>query len=256
LHCKRCRQGKQNRRRTSRSVWGSHCTQVSRWRRISARTSSYSISKLNEVRQLREKGRYDKDTVHRILDAGLVAQVAFVEGGNAVIVPMIYGRDGDTVFLHGARKARVIRMVEGSASICLNVTLLDGIVLARSAFNSSMNYRSVTIFGTPSLVQGNDEKLRAMRVISEQLMSGRWDELRAPHEKEVSMTGVIAVTIDAASAKVSAGMPVDEPDDYAIPVWAGVLPLISQLQSLQDDDRLLPGVESSAAVRSLQNRIL
>jgi uncharacterized protein len=219
-------------------------------------TAEYPVSKLNKVRQLREKGRYDSETVHRILDAGLVAQVAFVEAGNPVVVPMIYGRDGETVFLHGARKARVIRMVEASKSICLSVTLLDGIVLARSAFNSSMNYRSVTVFGTPSLVEGTAEKLRAMKIISEHLMPGRWDELRAPHDKEVKMTGVIAVRIEAASAKVSAGMPVDEPDDYAIPVWAGVLPLISQLQNLQDDDRLLPGVKSSAAVRSLQNRIL
>jgi nitroimidazol reductase NimA-like FMN-containing flavoprotein (pyridoxamine 5'-phosphate oxidase superfamily) len=219
-------------------------------------TAEYPVSTLNEVRQLREKGRYDRESVHRILDAGLVAQVAFVEEGNPVVVPMIYGRDGETVYLHGARKARVIRMIEGSERICLNVTLLDGIVLARSAFNSSMNYRSVTVFGSPSLVEGPTEKLRAMKVISEHLMPGRWDELRAPHENEVKMTGVIAVRIDAASAKVSAGMPADEPDDYAIPVWAGVLPLMSQLQGLQDDDRLLPGVTASAAVRVLQNRIL
>ncbi len=219
-------------------------------------TAEYPLSKLNKVRQLRDKGLYDRESVHRILDAGLVALVAFVEAGNAVVVPMIYGRDGETVYLHGARKARVIRMVEDSDRICLNVTLLDGIVLARSAFNSSMNYRSVTVFGTPSLVEGSAEKLRAMKIISEHLMPGRWDELRASHENEVKMTGVIAVTIDAASAKVSAGMPVDEPDDYAIPVWAGVLPLTSQLHKLQNDDRLLPGVKASAAVRSLQNRIL
>jgi hypothetical protein len=219
-------------------------------------TVGYAVSKMNKVRQLREKGRYDRDTVHRILDAGLVAQVAFVEEGNPVVVPMIYGREGETVYLHGARKARVIRMIEGSESICLNVTLLDGIVLARSAFNSSMNYRSVTVFGTPSLVEGSAEKLRAMKIISEHMMPGRWDELRAPHENEVKMTGVIAVTIDAASAKVSAGMPVDEPDDYVIPVWAGVLPLSSRLGSLQDDDRLLPEAKASAAVRALQNRVL
>jgi hypothetical protein len=219
-------------------------------------TVEYPVSKLNKVRQLREKGRYDRESVHRILDAGLVAQVAFVEDGNPVVVPMIYGRDGETIYLHGAAKARVIRMVESSERICLNVTLLDGIVLARSAFNSSMNYRSVTVFGRPGLVEDNAEKLRAMKVISEHLMPGRWDELRAPHENEVKMTGVIAVLIDAASAKVSAGMPVDEPDDYAIAVWAGVLPLTSQLQTLRDDDRLLPGVTASVAVRTLQNRIL
>lgn len=219
-------------------------------------TAEYPVSNLNRVRQLREKGRYDRESVHQILDAGLVAQVAFAEDGNPVVVPMIYGRDGEIVYLHGARKARVIRMVEGSDKICLNVTLLDGIVLARSAFNSSMNYRSVTVFGRPSLVEGRVEKLRAMKAISEHLMPGRWDELRAPHENEIRMTGVIAVKIDAASAKVSAGMPVDEPDDYAIPVWAGVLPLTSQLQCLRDDDRLLPGVTASVAVRALQNRSL
>lgn len=217
--------------------------------------AEYPVSKLNKARQLQEKGRYDRESVHRILDAGLVAQVAFIEDGNPVVVPMIYGRDGETLFLHGARKARVIRMIEGGDRICLNVTLLDGIVLARSAFNSSMNYRSVTVFGSPILVEGPAEKLRAMRVISEHLMPGRWDELRESHESEVKMTGVIAVKIDAASAKVSAGMPVDEPDDYAIPVWAGVLPLTSQSQSLQDDDRVLPGVTASAAVRALQNRV-
>jgi uncharacterized protein len=219
-------------------------------------TAEYPASKLNKVRQLREKARYDRESVHRILDAGLLAVVAFVEDDNPVAVPMIYGRDGEIVYLHGARKARVIRMVESSARICLNVTLLDGIVLARSAFNSSMNYRSVTVFGTPSLVEGSMEKLRAMKIISEHLMPGRWDELRVSHENEVKMTGVIAVKIDAASAKVSTGMPVDEPDDYAIPVWAGVLPMTSQLHCLRDDDRLLPGVTASAVVRSLQNRIL
>jgi hypothetical protein len=216
----------------------------------------YSVSKLNKVRQLREKARYDRQTVHQILDAGLVAQVAFIENGNPVVVPMIYGRDGETIFLHGARKARVIRLLEGSKQISLNVTLLDGIVLARSAFNSSMNYRSVTIFGKPRLVESSKDKIRAMKIISEHLMPGRWDELREPLDNEVKMTGVIAVEIQSASAKVAAGMPADEPDDYAIPVWAGVLPLTSQLQSLQNDDRLLPGVKASETVRALQDRIL
>lgn len=216
----------------------------------------YATSKLNTVRQLREKGLYDEQTVHAILDAGLVAQVAFVENGNAVVVPMIYGREGETIYLHGARKARVIRMLESNDQICLNVTLLDGIVLARSAFNSSMNYRSVTLFGSPRLLEDSEDKIHAMKVISEHTMPGRWDELRAPHVNEVKMTGVIAVSIDSASAKVSSGMPVDEPDDYAIPVWAGVLPLTSRLHEIQDDDRLLPGAEASAAVLALQNRTL
>jgi nitroimidazol reductase NimA-like FMN-containing flavoprotein (pyridoxamine 5'-phosphate oxidase superfamily) len=219
-------------------------------------TDVYAVSKKNKIRQLREKGRYDRQSVHGVLDAGMVAQVAFVEDGGPVVVPMIYGREGETVFLHGARKARVIRLLEKSATICLNVTLLDGIVLARSAFNSSMNYRSVTVFGTPRLCESEAEKLHAMKVISEHLMPGRWDELREPLDKEVKMTGVIALSIDSASAKIAAGMPVDEPEDYGIPIWAGVLPLTSRLTTLKNDERLLPEVEPSEVVRALQDRTL
>jgi nitroimidazol reductase NimA-like FMN-containing flavoprotein (pyridoxamine 5'-phosphate oxidase superfamily) len=217
-------------------------------------TDEYATNKKNKVRQLREKARYDKETVHRVLDAGLVAHVALIEDGNPVVVPMIYGREGETIFLHGARKARVIRMLEENDSICINVTLVDGIVLARSAFNSSMNYRSATIFGVPRLLESDADKLHAMKVISEHLMPGRWDELREPLDKEVKMTGVLAVAIDSASAKISSGMPADEPEDYDIPIWAGVLPLRSQLHTLQDDDRLLPDVQASDAILALQNR--
>jgi nitroimidazol reductase NimA-like FMN-containing flavoprotein (pyridoxamine 5'-phosphate oxidase superfamily) len=217
---------------------------------------NYGISGVNKVRQLREKARYDKAAVHAILDAGLVAHVAFVEEGAPIVVPMIYGRADETLYLHGARKARIIRLLERTDRICLNVTLLDGIVLARSAFNSSMNYRSVTVFGTPQLVEDADAKLEALRVISEQSMPGRWDELRAPHEREIRMTGVIRLDIDYASAKVADGMPDDEDEDYEIPVWAGVLPLESTFTRLQSDDRVLDGVEPSATVRSLERRKL
>ena len=215
---------------------------------------SYRLSRTNRVRQLSEKASYDRETVHRVLDAGLVAHVAFVQDHGPVVVPMIYGRDGDTVVLHGARKARVIRLLEETEQACLNVTLLDGIVLARSAFNSSMEYRSVTVFGTPHLVEGSAAKLRAMRIISEQSMPGRWDELREAHEQEIRMTGVIALEIDTASAKISDNGVDDEDDDYEIPVWAGVLPITLSFGYLVDDERLLAGVEPSAAVRAIQNR--
>jgi len=215
---------------------------------------SYPLSRTNRARQLPKKAHYDRETVHRVLDAGLVAQVAFVQDNAPVVVPMIYGRDGDTVYLHGARKARVIRLLTETEQACLSVTLLDGIVLARSAFNSSMQYRSVTVFGTPRLVQGSAAKLRAMRIISEQLMPGRWDELREAHNREVRMTGVIALEIETASAKISDNGVEDEDDDYEIPVWAGVLPITLSFGSLVNDDRLIPGVEPSAAVRATQNR--
>jgi nitroimidazol reductase NimA-like FMN-containing flavoprotein (pyridoxamine 5'-phosphate oxidase superfamily) len=219
-------------------------------------SKSYDVSDRNRVRQLRDKANYRHEVVHRILDTALFVTAAFVQDGRPVAVPMIHGRDGETVYLHGARKARIIRLLEETDQLCLSATLVDGIVLARSAFNSSMNYRSATIFGAPRLLDDREEKLAGLRVISEHLMPGRWDELRAPLEKEIKMTGVIAVAIESASAKESTGMPDDEEDDYAIPVWAGVLPVESRLTSLIDDDRLLDGVEPSALVRALQNRTL
>jgi hypothetical protein len=216
----------------------------------------YSVSKKNKVRQLREYANYERATVHQILDAGLLAQVGFVQDGSAVVVPMIYGRENDTLYLHGARKARVIRLLEHNDEACVNVTLVDGLILARSAFNSSMRYRSVTVFGRPNLVESTEDKLHAMRVISEHTMPGRWDELRDPLPKEIKMTGVIALDISAASAKEASGMPEDEDEDYNIPVWAGVVPLAATFGSLIDDERLFDDAKPSAAVNSLQNRTL
>ena len=216
----------------------------------------YTIEKQNRVRQLREKAAYDKETVHAVLDAGLIAHVAFIEDGQPVVVPMLYGRRDETVFLHGARKARIIRLLESTGTASLNVTLVDGLVFARSAFNSSMNYRSVTVFGSARLVDDDAGKREALRIITERTMPGRWDELREPLEKEVRMTGVISIDIESASAKVSTGMPDDEDEDYRIPVWAGVLPLRAQFTTLQTDDRVLDGVEASDVVRAMEGKIL
>ena len=218
--------------------------------------NEYSVSKRNKVRQLREKAVYDQQTVHTILDSAPYASVGFVQDGQPVVVPMIHGREDETIFLHGARKARVIRLLEQTGQACLNVTHVDGLVFARSAFNSSMSYRSATVFGSPRLIDDYDEKVHAMRVISEHIMPGRWDELRKPLQKEVKMTGVIAVDIESASAKISDDMPEDEDEDYAIPIWAGVLPLQSSFTVLQDDERILDGVEPSAIVRALQGKVL
>ena len=216
----------------------------------------YTRGKQNQVRQLRNKAAYDKETVHAILDAGLLAHVAFVQDGQPVVVPMLYGRLNETVFLHGARKARVIRLLEGTGTACMNVTLVDGLVYARSAFNSSMNYRSVTLFGSVRLIDDDAEKRAALRVITECTMPGRWDELREPLAKEMRMTGVIALDIESASAKVSTGMPEDEDEDYSIPVWAGVLPLRAQFTNLQTDDRVLDGVEASDVVLAMEGKTL
>ena len=219
-------------------------------------TKEYEVTKKNKIRQLREKATYDQETVHGILDSGLVAGVGFVEDGNPVVVPMLYGRDGETLYLHGARKARVIKLLEQTNKACVNVTHVDGLVYARSAFNSSMNYRSVTVFGTPRFVDEEDEKLHALKVISDCTLPGRWDELRDPQDREIKMTGVIALPIESASAKVSNKMPDDEEEDYSIPIWAGVLPLTSTFGELQSDDRLIDGVEPSDVVTVMQGKTL
>lgn len=219
-------------------------------------SDAYPVSNKNKVRQLNEKANYDRQTVHDILDAALVASVGFVQDGEPVVVPMIYGRKQETIYLHGARKARIIRLLEQTERACMNVTLVDGIVFARSAFNSSLNYRSATLFGRPRFVEDPAEKLIALKVISEHTMPGRWDELRDPLEKEVKMTGVVALDIDTASAKVAIGMPDDEDADYAIPVWAGVLPLQSMLTKLESDDRVIDGIEPSAVVRAMQGKVI
>jgi nitroimidazol reductase NimA-like FMN-containing flavoprotein (pyridoxamine 5'-phosphate oxidase superfamily) len=219
-------------------------------------TTDYPVSKQNKVRQLRDKARYDRATVHAILDAGLVAHVALVQNNEPVVVPMLYGRDGGTLYLHGARKARIIRLLESSRRACANVTLLDGLVFARSAFASSMNYRSITVFGSARLVDVLDDKKRALQVISEHAMPGRRAELRLSHEDELKMTGVIAFEIESASAKVSAGMPDDEACDLDTPVWAGVLPIETRFTTLQADDRVDDGIEPSAALRAMEDRKL
>ena len=219
-------------------------------------SNEYDVSKQNKVRQLREKAAYDRDTVHEILDAGLVAHAAFVQDGEPVVVPMLYGRDEDTLFLHGARKARVIRLLEGTGKACVNVTLLDGLVFARSAFASSMHYRSVTVFGEARLVDDLEAKKHALWVISEHAMPGRRAELRESLENELKMTGVIAIDIDTASAKISTGMPDDEDCDIDTPVWGGILPLETRFTSLQADELVKDGIEPSAALRAMEGRKL
>ena len=218
-------------------------------------SNQYEIKKSNKVRQLKKKASYDKKIVHRILDAGLVAHVGFNQEDSPVVVPMLYGRAKNEIYLHGARKARIIRLLEDTNRISLNVTLLDGIVLARSTFNSSMHYRSVTIFGKPELIEDHQEKLMAMRVISENIAPGRWDEVRDSHINEVKMTGVIKVRIEEASAKISTGDPDDQPEDYEIPIWAGILPITMKTENLQNDKKLKRGIKPSKTLNSLQNKI-
>jgi hypothetical protein len=176
------------------------------------------------VSRLPKRGHYDKDTIFGILDSHFLCHVSTVHDGQPYVIPTAYGRDGETLYLHGSSKSRMLDWLSDGRPLCLVVTLLDGLVLARSVFHSSMNYRSVVIYGHARRVEG-DEKMQGLVCITEQIIPGRWAEARSPNELEMKATAVLAVTIDTASAKVRTGPPGDDPEDYALPIWAGVLPV-------------------------------
>ena len=177
------------------------------------------------LRRLPNRGVYDRASIHSILDEGLICHVGFVVDGQPYVIPTIHVRVGEQLFFHGSPASRMLRALEQGVEVCVTVTLLDGLVLARSAFHHSMNYRSAVVFGTAMPVEGSEEKLRVLRALSDHLIKGRWQEVRSPSPSELKETLVLSLPIDEASAKVRAGPPVDDEDDYGLPVWAGVLPL-------------------------------
>lgn len=185
---------------------------------------AFDKSSLNTVVRLPKRGQYDKDTIFGILDSHFLCHVSTVHDGQPYVIPTAYGRDGETLYLHGSSKSRMLDWLSEGRPLCLVVTLLDGLVLARSVFHSSMNYRSVIVYGHARRVEG-DEKMHGLLRITEQIMPGRWAEARSPNDLELKATAVLAVTIDTASAKVRTGPPGDDAEDYALPIWAGVLPV-------------------------------
>ncbi len=209
---------------------------------------SYEITKLNKVR-VGNRADYQRATVHAILDEGFLAHVGFIDQERPIVVPMVYGRDGDTVYLHGAKATRMLKRLAGGAPVSITVTLLDGIVVGRSAFHHSANYRSVVVHGTTRPVTGAREKERALKIITDHLLAGRWDEVRPMSKKEEKATGVVAVDIEAASAKCRSGEPVDEESDYELPIWGGVIPVATVLGAPVGDSRLLDGVEVPTSVK-------
>ena len=188
--------------------------------------------------RLPKRGDYSPETIHGILDAGFLCHIGFVVNGQPFVIPTGYGRSGDTLYFHGSAASRMLQTLAAGVEVCVTVTLLDGLVLARSAFHHSMNYRSVVLFGTATLVESPEEKTEALRVISEQIVPGRWKDVRWPTEQELKATKVLALTISEASAKVRTGPPLDDEEDYALPVWAGVLPLSVRAEAPLPDPRL------------------
>jgi uncharacterized protein len=202
------------------------------------------------VRRLAKRAAYDHETVHRILDEGIVAHVGFVADGLPCVIPMVYVRVNDTIFLHGSPASRLLRTLAEGVEACLTVTLIDGLVLARSAFHHSVNYRSAVVFGTAAAIEDPERKNEALRALSEHLVPGRWAEARVPSEAELKGTTVVALTVREASAKVRTGPPLDDKEDLALPVWAGVLPLrLAAGEPVADQGVTVPVPEYAANYR-------
>ena len=194
------------------------------------------------VKRLPERARYDRATVEAILDEGLVCHVGFVDRGQTFVVPSAYARWGDRLVIHGSAASRMVKALASGTPACVTVTLLDGLVLARSAFHHSMNYRSVVVLGTPAEITDPEEKRRALDAIVEHIVPGRTAFVRPPSETEMKATRVVALALDEASAKVRTGPPKDDEADYALGVWAGELPLRLQPLGPVADPRLAPGL--------------
>lgn len=195
-----------------------------------------------KLRRLPERGKFERDTVYQILDEGLVCHVGFTVGGLPFVIPTAYARIGDRLLIHGSAASRMLRTLARGADVCVTVTLLDGLVLARSAFHHSMNYRSVVIFGRARVVGDEREIVAALRAFTEHVVPGRWQDVRPPSENELKATLVLSLDIGEASAKVREGAPVDDESDYESDVWAGVIPLRLTAGAPVDDAKLSEGI--------------
>ena len=209
----------------------------------------FAPTERTQVRRLPKRAVYDREAIYQILDEGLVCHIGFVADGQPVVIPTGYGRDGDTLYVHGSVASRMLRDLAKGVDVCVTVTLLDGLVLARSAFHHSMNYRSVVIFGTAAVVEDETTKRQALRAFTDHIAPGRWQEVRPPTESELKATTVLAIPLEEVSAKVRTGPPLDDEDDYSLPVWAGVLPLKLRPEQPVADSKLSASIEVPDNVR-------
>lgn len=203
-----------------------------------------------QIKRVPARGVYDRDIIDRILDHGFVCHVAFVFDDKPICLPMVYGRSGDAIYLHGSTASRLMRALRDGAEAAVTVTHLDALVLGRSAFHSSVNYRSVAVFGQAEEVTDAKEKVEALETVVEHAIPGRWDDVRGPDLKEFHQTMVLKLSIDEVSAKVRSGHPVDEPDDYALDCWAGIIPMRVAFDAPVADPVLRDGIETPAYTTS------
>jgi uncharacterized protein len=206
-------------------------------------TDAFPKTKRNQVKRMPERGHYDAATIYPIVDAALICHVGFVLDGQPFVIPTLHARQDDTILLHGAKGSRLLRHVQAGGQVCITITLIDGIVLARSVFHHSINYRSAVLFGSGAVIADDQARLQALEAFTERLIPGRWQDARPPNPLELKQTTIVAVPIESASAKLRSGPPGDEAEDYELPVWAGVLPLRQGLGTPVADPQLKPGVE-------------
>ncbi len=195
------------------------------------------------LKRLPQRGAFDRESINQILDEGFICHVGFAVDGQPYVIPTGYARAGDRLFIHGSQASRMLRTVGTGIDVCLTVTLIDGLVLARSAFHHSMNYRSVVVFGRAVIVDEREEKLAALRALSDHMIPGRWDDVREPNERELQLTTVLSLPLAEASAKVRTGPPFDDEEDYELDVWAGVIPLRLVANAPMTDPRLPARIE-------------
>jgi uncharacterized protein len=206
----------------------------------------FSPTERTTLKRLPKRGVYDRDVVYAILDEALICHVGFTVNDRPIVIPTGFGRVDDRLYIHGSQASRMLRTVGVGIDVCITVTLLDGLVLARSAFHHSMNYRSVVIFGRASVIENREEKLAALVAFSEHVIPGRWAEVREPTEQELKATTVLALPLAEVSAKVRTGPPLDDEEDYALDVWAGVIPLRLNTCAPISDPRLPQNIEPPA----------
>jgi nitroimidazol reductase NimA-like FMN-containing flavoprotein (pyridoxamine 5'-phosphate oxidase superfamily) len=211
--------------------------------------NTYIPTQRTKVRRLSKRAVYDKAQVHAILDEGFLCHVGFTQDSQPFVIPTLYARSGETLYMHGSGASRMLKTLAQGVDVCLTVTLVDGYVLARSAFHHSMNYRSVTVLGRARLVTELAEKMEALRIITDHVVPGRWDEVRGPNELEMKQTVVLALPLEEVAAKVRMGPPADDEEDYALPIWAGVVPIHTQLGDPVGDGRVLPDVKMVERLR-------
>jgi len=213
---------------------------------------TFTQTERTKLKRLPKRGRFDRETVYGILDEGFICHVGFAPEGQPFVIPTGYARVDDKLYIHGSQASRMLRTLSNGVDACVTVTIVDGLVLARSAFHHSMNYRSVVVFGRATLVEDREEKSAALLALSEHIVRGRWADVRQPTEQELKLTTVLRLPLEEASAKIRTGPPLDDEEDYALPIWAGVVPLKLVAGEPVADPRLSEGIEAPPYARNYQ----